>query len=153
MPRPRRCTSVSECRIYDLMTVAARASDYYSRYNTLQRACETVYALVSKVDRMSARGYDTFMSEGHIAWCASDSVFGADFGARCLRHYSGSEPSEDGRTKFVRFLMPHLQANSSSKFGPYCDESPNRCAPRPRPTTLGGEPAYVPLRHATAPQG
>lgn len=49
-----------------LMTVAASASDLHD--NTLQRCVIlSVYALVSKVDRMSARGYDTFMSEGHIA--------------------------------------------------------------------------------------
>jgi hypothetical protein len=67
------------------MTVAASASDYYSRYNTLQRCVRlSVYALVSKVDRMSARGYDTFMSEGHIA-PKSDRKLGADFGARLRR--------------------------------------------------------------------
>ncbi len=60
-----------------LMTVAA------IRNNTLQRCVIlSVYALVSKVDRMSARGYDTFMSEGHIA-PKSDRKLGAHFGARC----------------------------------------------------------------------
>jgi hypothetical protein len=52
---------------------------------------------------MSARGYDTFMSEGHIAWCASDSVFGADFCARGLRERG---PNKVRTAEDLTFLVP-----------------------------------------------